>query len=291
MDAAAPEQTHAPRASWACPSCGVSRTTAFCSACGERPIAPRDLTLHGIIALTFAALSPVDGRVLRTLRALVTRPGSLTAAFQRGLRKPYVGPLQIFLLANLFFFAVQTAGRMNVFTRPLARWLSEDELGSSFSRGLVEKHLTNIGQTVAQYAPFFDQAVAVNAKSLVGLMVPIFALLISVVFWRRTQPLAVNFVFSLHFYAVVLLLFCVPLIGMEISPLLGGPAVPSSLMDDAFSVTILFGCIGYLYAAIGPVYGATGWLRIVQAFTLTVAAAGILLVYRILLLPITLYTT
>ena len=41
----------------------------------------------------------LDGRVLRTLRALAS-PGSLTLEFLRGRRAPYIGPLKLFFMAG-----------------------------------------------------------------------------------------------------------------------------------------------------------------------------------------------
>jgi hypothetical protein len=276
---------------WTCPTCGITRATAFCDTCGERPIQPRDLTLRGLLTMLYRAFSPVDGRLLRSFVALLRHPGRLTVAFQKGQRKPYVGPFQLFIIANVFFFAVQSAGSMRIFTQPLAQRVDAEELWGPFSKALTDAHLAETGRTFAQYAPLFDQAVSVNAKSFIGLMVPPFALLLALVFARRSQPLAVNIMFSLHFYAFLLLLFCVPLAVMEASALLGGPAVAPPMVDDVMSTVLLLSCALYIYTAIGPVYGARGVLRVLQAMILAIAVAGIFLIYRVTLLPVTLYTT
>jgi len=275
---------------WTCPTCKVTVATPFCSNCGEKQKHPRDFTLKGLAAMTYNAFSPVDGKLLRSILHLIRYPGRLTAAFQHGQRMPYVGPFQLFLIVNVAFFAAQSAGSMRIFTQPLAQRVYGDELWSPTAKVLTEAHLAKIGQAFAQFAPLFDQALAVNAKSLIGLMVPPFALLMPLVFLRRNQPLAVNMVFSLHFYSFLLLLFCVPLAGMEVSTLLGGPGVPPLLIDQVMSVALLLACAVYLYLAIGPVYEVRGIARVIQAAVLAVAVAAIFLVYRFVLLPITLYT-
>jgi hypothetical protein len=47
----------------------------------------------------------------------------------------------------------------------------------------------------------------------------------------------------------------------------------------------------YLYAAIGPVYGASGAMRVAKAVVLTLAVGLIVLGYRFVLFLITLYGT
>ncbi len=158
-------------------------------------------------------------------------------------------------------------------------------------RALVDAHLARVGKTMAENAPLFDRAVAVNAKFLIGLMVPPFALLLPRVFWRRPQPLAVHMVFALHFYAFFLVLFCVPLVVMDVSGLMGGPAVPPLLLDQVLSAALALACAAYLYVAMGAVYGTRGVARVVQTAVLIFPTTWIFLIYRVLLLPITLYTT
>ena len=278
-------------APWICPTCDVAVATTFCSTCGEKHKDARDFTIAGLAAMAYNAFSPIDGKVLRSFITLFRKPGGLTVAFQRAQRVPFMAPFPLFLLANVFFFAVESAGKMHVFTHPLAQRLQDNEFLRDTSRALVDAHLAKIAKTVAEYAPLFDQAVAVHAKSLIGLMVPPFALLLPLVFWRHRQPLAVHIVFSLHFYAFFLTLCCVPLIAMEISALLGGPATPPGLVDDAMSVGLLISCTIYLYLAMARVYAAHGASRILQTLVLTTAVVGIFLLYRAILLPITLATT
>src|SRR4051794_8943241 len=83
-------------ASWSCPTCGTVLRTVFCPRCGEHRLQPDELTLRGLLRQLAAALSSADGRLLRSLRDLVMRPGALTAAYQEGQRKPYFAPVPLF---------------------------------------------------------------------------------------------------------------------------------------------------------------------------------------------------
>lgn len=52
------------------------------------------------------SLVALDGKLWRTLRALVTQPGFLTEEYLRGRRKFYVRPTRLFLVMSLLMFAV-----------------------------------------------------------------------------------------------------------------------------------------------------------------------------------------
>jgi hypothetical protein len=69
--------------------------TPYCPACGESPPSARDLTLRSLFDQLFRAFSNIDGRLIRSFRYLVTRPGMLTVAYVQGRRMSYIGPLQL----------------------------------------------------------------------------------------------------------------------------------------------------------------------------------------------------
>ena len=145
-----------PAAPWTCPSCNAEISTAYCAACGEKPIAPKDLSLYGILKLTFHAFSPVDGKVVRSFRELIAHPGNLTAAFYRGLRQPFLGPFQIFILTNVLFFFLQTFSELRIFTSSLDVRIERGlDLERAFGPALVNARLEATGRTYEQYAPVF----------------------------------------------------------------------------------------------------------------------------------------
>ena len=58
-----------------------------------------------------------------------------------------------------------------------------------------------------------------NAKSLVILMVPVFAGFLALLFVRRRKPFMAHVVFSLHFYAFLMLLFSLALVAAALQRL------------------------------------------------------------------------
>jgi hypothetical protein len=262
--------------SWTCPSCHSAVSTPYCPRCGERPRNPRDLTLRGLIDQAFAAFTSIDGRVLRSLRHLITRPGLLTVAFLEGRRKPYIGPVSLFVIANVLFFAAEALTGGTIFSTPLESHLHRQPW-SGTAQGLVANRLAALNTTTTLYGPRFDSAIAIHARSLILLMTLSFAFLPAIVFRRPRQPFAAHAVFSLHLYAFMLLLFCI------------GTMVPVTL-DLVVSGGLVVTCGVYLYFAIGTVYGGSPAARAFKSAGLAIGVAAIVLGYRFVLLLITLYT-
>jgi hypothetical protein len=236
------------------------------------------------------AFTAVDGRLIRSLRYLVSRPGFLTVAYLQGQRNPYLGPLPLFLVANALFFASESLTGGRVFTTPLNAHL-HTQPWSHAAELLVSHRLAAKQTTPDLYAPVFDHAVAVNARSLIVFMALSFVAALAMVFPGSKRPRVAHALFSFHLYAFLLLLFSVATAVPPVDRWLGGAGFASEGLDDLLSITLLLACAVYLYISTGRVYGATSASRVVKVAILTAAAAAIVLGYRFVLFVITLYTT
>ncbi len=275
---------------WTCPSCERSVTTPFCPRCGEAPVSPRDFTLRGFTERLVEAFTSIDTRTVRSAWCLLRHPGRLTLSWMRGVRKTYVAPITLFLLINVVFFAVQSLAGETVFSSSLDSHLHHQDW-SDYAQLRVTEKLEESGIPLAEYAPMFDLAVVVNAKSLIILMTAPLALLLPLVFLRERRPFMTHVVFSLHLYSFLLLLFCFALLAAKLSAALGFGGLQTAAVDNVPSVLNLAGCALYIYLAIGPVYDSAGARRIAQTAALAIAVAVIVIGYRFAIFLITLATT
>lgn len=275
---------------WTCPACNVTLNTPFCARCGEEPLAPRDLTLLGVGEKLLHAVTSIDARAARSAWKLLRHPGELTVAWTRGVRRPYVAPFQLFLIANVLFFALQWVTSENVFSSSLDSHLHHQDW-SDLAQSQLARRLTAAHMNLEQYAPQFDRAVVTNAKSLILLMVLPFTLLLPLVLLRERRPFMTHVVFALHLYTFLLLVFCVALLAAKLSGWLGWGGLDAPMVDNVLSVINLAACTTYVYLALGPAYGATGAMRAGKALLLAFAVAAIVIGYRFALFFITLYTT
>jgi hypothetical protein len=248
------------------------------------------LTLRDLFEQMLESFTNIDSKLVRSLRLLVTRPGALTVAFLEGRRKAFLGPVALFLIANVLFFAMESLTASTVFTTPLDSHLHKQPW-SEFAPAIVAHRLATLHTTIEQYAPVFDRAVALKARSLIICMALSFAFVPMLLFLRGRRPLVVHAVFSLHLYAFLLLLLCVGVTIQGIDGWLGGGGVANEALDHVIAVSLLMASALYLYFSTGPVYGARGVARVLKTLVLTVAVAVIVLGYRFALLLITLYTT
>ena len=275
---------------WTCPTCRRTIATLYCPTCGERPRSPRELTLLGLMGQAFEALTSVDGRLLRSFRGLLGSPGSLTVAFIDGRRQPFLGPVALFLVANVVFFGAESLTHGLVFSTPLQSHLN-DQPWSPLVQGMVADRLAAAGTTLASYAPRFDAAIALHARSMILMMALAFAPLPALMFRRRGLPFAAHVVFSLHLYTFTLLILSIGTPVPNVPVLFGGTRSTSRLLDASLSIAALLACAVYLYPAIRAVYGGSRMGRIFSTIVLTMAVAAIVLAYRFALFVITLYTT
>jgi hypothetical protein len=275
---------------WTCPTCGRAVATPYCPTCGERRRDPRDLTLRGLLHQAFEAFTNIDGRVLRSFRTLITRPGVLTVAFIEGRRKPFLGPVALFLVANVIFFAAESLTHGMVFSTPLQSHVSQQPW-EGIARTLLARRLALGHTTLEMFAPRFDAAIALHARSLILIMVVAFAPLPALLFRRAGPPFAAHAVFALHLYAYLLLLLSLGTAVPAAWRMIDRSDSSAAVVDAVLSIGLLIVCALYLYSAIGQVYGGGGGRRAVSAAALSVGTAVTALGYRFALFLLTLYTT
>ena len=276
--------------SWTCPTCKTAVLTPFCAQCGERPLKPRDLSLRGLFGKLLHAVTSIDGKLLRTFRRLLRHSGSLTVAYLAGERQPYIAPFQLFLVANVLFFALQSLTSTNIFGSSLESHLHHQGW-SALAQSLVAQRLQATQTTLAEYAPVFDRAVVLNAKSLIILMVLPFALLLALLFIGQRKPFITHVVFALHLHTFLLLLFTVGVLVAAVDLWLGGAGLDSAWVGNLLSAINLVACAVYLGLASATVFAASGPARWAQVLVLALAAGFIVLGYRFVIFLITLYAT
>lgn len=282
----------APHTEWQCPTCGAPNTTAYCGHCGERRLEPSPTGLRNRLERLLRSAVDFDGRFWGSYRVLLRSPGELTAAYLGGRRQPFMGPLQLFLITNFVFFIVQSVTGVNVFSGSLANNL-RGEPYSALANRLVTEHLAQLNMSVAGYAPFYNNMEQLLAKSLVVIMVPLFALAV-LALSRPRESLAAHLTFATHFYVFLMVFLCAffPVLSLSLQLLALFGWEPSNHNFDLVATGIEFiACSGYLYLATGRVYRLPWPHRAISAVLLTIGLYYILHTYRLVLFLVTLHAT
>ena len=276
-----------------CPGCGRAIQENFCAHCGELRREKHDYSVRHFLSQAVEAFTSVDNKLGRTLWTLIRKPGELTAAFMNGLRKPFVQPLQLFLITNVVFFLMNSIAGFNTFTTPLFTHLYRLPY-SRMARDIAIPYVAARDIPLSEYATRFDAAAAIQAKSLIIVMVPIFSLFVMAAYWRARRYYVEHLVFSLHFYSFLLLVTSV----MQAVTIFALRALrPSGLGPDSAAVdswlTLLELAVlaAFLYKALRHLYHEPRWMALAKTAVLSFSVGLVLTLYRFILFFVTLYTT
>jgi len=89
--------------SHSCFSCGESMTGVYCYACGNK----NDNYRRSIWSLgveLFSSLTAFEGRIWRSLRSLIFKPGQMAREFSDGARQKWTSPIRMYLATSLLLF-------------------------------------------------------------------------------------------------------------------------------------------------------------------------------------------
>lgn len=247
----------APAAEPYCPACGAVARTRFCGECGAEQRRPRDLSLRRFAAGALHELTDLDSRLLTTLQALLFRPGVLTRDYVRGGGR-FLGPVRIFFLANAAYFLGQLLLlHGDTFTTTLSVQLWNPP-AVHLKAALVAQKLMAEHSTLPALAARWDAVAVEHGKTLVFLLVPLYAAVLGIVLAYRRRPAVEHVVFATHFAAFHLLLLL--LVGGTVVPLvllgrLAGVDLHALLVDPGFTLLQALPLLIYLAVALRRAYG------------------------------------
>jgi hypothetical protein len=237
-----------------CPECETPLTGKYCHECGEKPPDAHDLTLRHFVSHGVHELTHVDSKIFRTLKALILKPGVLTAEYFAGRRQRYVPPLRLFLVIfALNFF---------LYTRPMVAFYSVhflitasktagqgDALERQIEHAAGKRHTTKEA-LIEQIDEHWQHDLSFFQLGDVGF----FAICLAVVNWRRY--FVEHLIFSLHVFSFTLLVGCAAWFyyaryGFHQNAVLVGISMTIYLL--------------YLFRALPRVYGSTGWTAFLKS--------------------------
>jgi hypothetical protein len=230
-----------------CPNCAALRTGRFCATCGQKaaPLAP---TLGYFVREAGHELLNVDGKIFRSLRFLLTRPGFLTRELFAGRRASYVAPIRLYLIASIVAFTLlallNSLGEVNLEYTP--------DPGEAFDPAVVQQ-MAEVERTIVT-------ALAVWAPRAMFVLVPLFAALVMLVRRRGGHTYPQHLYFALHVHAVG---FFAIALNAALEPLLAFPYGAAT----ASTVLALY-VVAYFFAAFRRVYETTVWGTLWRTLTI-----------------------
>jgi len=278
-------------AALACTNCGSPRVAAYCAACGEKQPSAQDYSLRGMLLDAFHELTSLDGRLVRSVVALVSRPGLLTREWFEGRRGRYVKPFSLFIMLNVAFFVIQPH------TGLLSYQYAQYVRNSPARRALAERRLGGAnGASAASAASVarFNATLQDQKKTLLAFCIPVMALAMAVLYLGQGRLFAEHLVFAVHTYAFLLLFMgvAIPLLDMAIhAATVAGVGGFVWLSGDQGITVILAAVLGpYVYLSLRRVYGDGRLAAAVRAVIVFFLIGQLINVYHDVLFYTTLYS-
>jgi thiamine biosynthesis protein ThiS len=279
---------------WTCPACGAKTEHKFCGNCGEKKFSPADLSVRHFFSHALEEFFHFDSKVFATFRLLFAKPGFLSTAYARGCRKPYLHPFQVFFIANLLYFFLQPLTGWSGLKTPLYVHTHMSVYGPLATR-LIARRVASQGISEAQLTARFNHVVDLQARSLVLVMVPMFALVLWALEWQKRRFFGEHLAFALHFYAFWILTMFLILFGLTTPVLVflrhqgivfGERALDRFLYLAGQGITLV-----YLFLAIRVFYRDSSAFALAKALAMIFAMYYILQLYRFILFLTALHTS
>jgi hypothetical protein len=221
----------------------------------------------------------VDAKLPRTLAALFLKPGLLTSDYMAGRIARYISPFRLYLLASvLFFVLLSLLSRRSDWAEIAASEMAQDTVGATRTDTVRSGRGLNVGVSVGGERwlndvevnlpwRWLDQKIERNLQALselppnvalrrtwdgmieelpkvMFLLLPVYALLLKLIYIRHRRYYIEHFVFALHVHAVTFTLFSLVLIYRQ----------------DIFMLVTSFAIALYVWLAMKRVY-AQGYFR------------------------------
>ena len=206
-----------------CLNCGAELQDLYCHACGQKNIEPRR-PLWEIPWAFIEDIINVDGKFFKTLKRLLFSPGYLAKAYIGGKRNSYNDPVRIYIVTSFIYFIVmafvfnqlkkeidQKVSKENVkITTPDSTDNNNgihfnDEKNSNFSNNIhTSGDTTSMNGGPHQAATILKSWVDETSSNLPYLLwfsVPLFALVLKLLYIRRKIFYWDHLIFSLNIYS------------------------------------------------------------------------------------------
>jgi hypothetical protein len=281
-----------PRSSFACPSCATKTLGTFCSQCGEKEVSGEDYSIRHYLEELLLAFTLLESKVLRSVWLVLCRPGYLSSEHFQGRRVRYVKPIQLFILMNFVYYFSLTQFEATTFTTPLATQIHMNNYYPGYANMRVDEKLQKDKISYQALESKYNQKTNVLSKSLIFLLIPIFALLFYALFFKKRKYLVQHAVVATHFWAFNLILLGVllPLASVLLIRLCRSLNVSAApVTSDGVVSTILQICLAaYLFLMLRRAYAASNWYCAVTALAIGWSFFHIVWLYRFFLFNLTL---
>lgn len=222
---------------------------AFCPACGQK-VRDTPLPIKAFFEDFVQDYFTVDAKFFKSIGLLFFRPGALTAQFNRGKRKSFIAPFRFYIFTSVIYFTLlalsgvgegvidigssegksaqlasidslmadsSMAGNREALNAAYREARSNAERASQSSLEADMNFLEKRAKRIEENPERFGQALFRAASFGAFFLLPVFALILMAVNYRKSRYYVNHLVFSVHFHTYIFVSFTLALLLSGIS--------------------------------------------------------------------------
>jgi hypothetical protein len=237
-----------------CRTCDVELVGAFCHKCGEASPHDGDLAVRHLLHDAVHDLTHLDGKIWRTIKALLFEPGRLTKEYWEGRRGLWIRPFRLYLTIYILHLlllpnvAGPLAFRFAAYRD--ANGKPHISVGTIAEKQAIDETLVNEVQHVYKWAQYAS--------------LTLFAGVMFLLYRRRQRYFGAHMILAMHFYSFENILSAVM---APVTPLVAEPVRPIFILIP----------VAYVFLMLRRVFGQKAWLtalKTVPVFLLFVIIEG-----------------
>ncbi|MCK7589116.1 DUF3667 domain-containing protein [Subsaxibacter sp. CAU 1640] len=249
-----------------CKNCEQTLVGKYCHFCGEKVVEEKDFYFKTLLKESVDGIFNLDSKVFKSFYYLIFKPGELTVNYVEGIRKPFMKPIQLFLLINVLFFLFLT--QADILRIPAEYYFRND------NQTALNQMSEQVGISELELKHQYDSNTTNFSKAAIIVLIPFFALILLMVNYKKQIAFGKHMIFALHYFSFFLV-FCVLLI------------VVSKLGNVVLQISIVAVNFLYLFFAIKKFYKNNMFFSALKAFSILVLFLTLILLYRQLISDVT----
>jgi hypothetical protein len=219
-----------------CGTCDAVLTGAFCHECGEARPHDGDLAVRHLLHDAVHDLTHLDGKIWRTIKALLLEPGRLTTEYWEGRRGLWIRPFRLYLVIYLLHLlllpnvAGPLAFRFAAYRD--ANGKPHISVGTNAEKQAIDENLVSEVQHVYKWAQYAS--------------LTLFAGVVFLLYRRRQRYFGAHMILAMHFYSFENILSAVM---TPVNALVSVPLRPVFMLIP----------VAYIVLMLRRVFGEKGW--------------------------------
>jgi hypothetical protein len=293
-----------------CLNCGTIVSGNYCQNCGQENIEVKE-SFFQIVYHFIEDITHFDGKLIKTLKYLITKPGFLTEAYVAGKRATYIHPIRMYIFISAVFFLFIFSGEQKIVdvntnqTNSSKIVFGDSTFGTiaAYDSAQIKLPIQKIDKWLT--SKLTKQQILINNKygndqnkiltalienfkhnfsKILYLSLPIFAFFLWILYKRnKSYYFADHMIFSIHLYCAYFIIISIfttfELILKFFTPSTG-------ILDFIFFVSLLF----YFYKALRNFYGQSRKKTIFKFVLINILNLFLFLFLFLTLILLSLYT-